>query len=284
MKHVSLILTFTVTLLLLSTAYGREALIQDAHFMEEPNNKKAKAFNNDQEEKKSNGKILGVIPKKKSNEKKIADQKWKDDLIARLKNEYVLTEKAGPLRISKTGTIFVIQIEQLTSDLSSDMTIRINKIIDGQVKTGRGFLTTILVQDKQNARNFRTGDRVYMTTIDVKDNNIVLFIITCDMYEVNVNGNTQQARYVTALDFQFPKNYLATASAENVKGVIEAVLKPEQGLTIAGPKKIEIGQTPAEVESIVGSPEQIIELGSKKIYVYKNMKITFINGKLSDVQ
>ena len=51
-----------------------------------------------------------------------------------------------------------------------------------------------------------------------------------------------------------------------------------------GPVTISLGQTIAEVEAINGKPDKIIELGAKKIYVYKDLKITFTDGKVSDVQ
>lgn len=52
----------------------------------------------------------------------------------------------------------------------------------------------------------------------------------------------------------------------------------------AGPVTISLGQTIAEVETINGKPDKIIDLGAKKIYVYKDLKITFTDGKVSDVQ
>jgi hypothetical protein len=33
-----------------------------------------------------------------------------------------------------------------------------------------------------------------------------------------------------------------------------------------------------------GKPDKVIDLGAKKIYVYKDLKITFMDGKVSDVQ
>jgi hypothetical protein len=50
------------------------------------------------------------------------------------------------------------------------------------------------------------------------------------------------------------------------------------------PKTISLGQTTEEVVAILGQPQQIVDLGSKKIYVYKDLKITFIDGKVTDVQ
>jgi hypothetical protein len=52
----------------------------------------------------------------------------------------------------------------------------------------------------------------------------------------------------------------------------------------AEPVTISLGQTIAEVESINGKPDKIIDLGAKKIYIYKDLRITFTDGKVSDVQ
>ena len=42
--------------------------------------------------------------------------------------------------------------------------------------------------------------------------------------------------------------------------------------------------TPDQVEGAVGKPDKKINLGPKQIYIYKEMKITFIGGKVADVQ
>ena len=52
----------------------------------------------------------------------------------------------------------------------------------------------------------------------------------------------------------------------------------------ASPTTIALGQTISQVVDSMGSPKQIVDLGPKQIYVYSNMKIIFINGKISDVQ
>jgi len=52
----------------------------------------------------------------------------------------------------------------------------------------------------------------------------------------------------------------------------------------APPVTISMGQTIDEVTAALGPPKSIVELGPKKIYVYKDMKITFNSGKVVDVQ
>jgi uncharacterized membrane protein YgcG len=50
------------------------------------------------------------------------------------------------------------------------------------------------------------------------------------------------------------------------------------------PQQIEKGQTPDQVKAAIGTPDKIVNLGAKQIYVYKDIKVTFLNGKVSDVQ
>ena len=51
-----------------------------------------------------------------------------------------------------------------------------------------------------------------------------------------------------------------------------------------GQVNISAGQSIDTVTAALGAPLRIIDLGAKKIYTYKEMKITFTNGKVSDVQ
>jgi hypothetical protein len=47
---------------------------------------------------------------------------------------------------------------------------------------------------------------------------------------------------------------------------------------------VSLGQTTDQVTAALGAPTRIVDLGTKKIYVYPDMKITFKAGKVSDVQ
>ncbi len=50
------------------------------------------------------------------------------------------------------------------------------------------------------------------------------------------------------------------------------------------PKSVELGNTPDEVQSVMGQPDKIINLGARVTHVYKDMKIIYVDGKVSDVQ
>jgi len=50
------------------------------------------------------------------------------------------------------------------------------------------------------------------------------------------------------------------------------------------PPTVALGQSPDEVIGAIGKPKTIMDLGSKKIYVYPDMKVTFKAGKVTDIQ
>jgi len=50
------------------------------------------------------------------------------------------------------------------------------------------------------------------------------------------------------------------------------------------PKTIALGQTKDQVVASFGQPQKIVNLGTKEIYYYPDMKVTFIGGKVTDVQ
>ena len=52
----------------------------------------------------------------------------------------------------------------------------------------------------------------------------------------------------------------------------------------AAPKAISLGQSKDEVVANLGQPEAIAKVGTKEIYTYPDLKVTFVNGKVTDVQ
>ena len=52
----------------------------------------------------------------------------------------------------------------------------------------------------------------------------------------------------------------------------------------AEPVTIELGQTIEQVMTLMGNPKQIVNLGGKQIYVYADLKITFVGGRVTNVE
>jgi hypothetical protein len=60
---------------------------------------------------------------------------------------------------------------------------------------------------------------------------------------------------------------------------------PPPDAPVAPPAELKMGQTKDQVVANFGQPEKIVKLGTKEIYYYKDLgKVTFVNGKVTDVQ
>ncbi len=159
---------------------------------------------------------------------------------------------------------------------------------------------------------FAAGDKVYPSKIevDVNKDDVSMTIVACDTCNKTDPPTYNKAKVV----FQFPKGSLAKASAGDIEDTIGQLLSitedtqqdqgqqqgdqggqggqqqaqqqapPQQQQQQAEPQTIEKGQTTDQVQSALGKPDKFVNLGSKQIYVYKDLKVTFVNGKVSDVQ
>lgn len=75
-----------------------------------------------------------------------------------------------------------------------------------------------------------------------------------------------------------------TAVAQEADSADQAAVSQSLDTPASGPITLSLGQTIEDVKAIQGEPQKIMDLGSKKIYVYKDLKITFMDGKVTDVQ
>jgi len=163
---------------------------------------------------------------------------------------------------------------------------------------------------EQTTHLFAVGDKVYPMKIDVNvaKDTVSMNVVACDTCNKTDPPTYNKAQVI----FQFPKGSLVKASAGEVEDVIGQVLsiseeEQQQGEDQGGqqggdqgqqqggggnqqpqpqaePQSIEKGMTTDQVEGAMGKPEKIVNLGPKKIYVYKDLKVTFLNGKVFDVQ
>ena len=153
-------------------------------------------------------------------------------------------------------------------------------------------------------RYYVTGEKFWVTRIDTLADGVVFTLFTDAVNDV---------RYYCTLKFVYPHG--ATPSADQVLNMVGEVLKVQQDDSAAAdnkgdqqqaaagqdqgqqqqaaqqdaqpaqpPPTIQMGQTEDEVVGMIGQPEKKIVLGSKEIFVYKDIKVTFIGGKVADVQ
>jgi uncharacterized membrane protein YgcG len=182
-----------------------------------------------------------------------------------------------------------------------------------------GFGLGKLGRQAPTTQFFQKDTKVYPAklAVNLAKDQLTIGIIACD----SCNNTTPTTFYKADVVFQFPKGTLANTSPSQVEDTIAGLLaiddssdqggqqggngNDQQGGNQQGgnqqggggggggqaqqapppePAQIEKGQTPDQVKAALGQPDKIVNLGAKQIYVYKDIKVTFINGKVADVQ
>jgi len=208
----------------------------------------------------------------------------KDSLKEALLSKCTLTKTGWGdyTRITSPGTIVVIRKDGISADLASDMTSLITQVVDGKPAAPKGAGASRF--SKHTTRSLKSGERMYVTKLDIKDDGVLYQLVSVDTFDINREGNTKQTRYKAYLYFRFDKDAFSAMAADDILKVVDELFAPEEQVTAVHTKTIELGQSPDQVESILGKPDKIVNLGPKKIYIYKDTKIVFQDEKVADVQ
>jgi hypothetical protein len=103
--------------------------------------------------------------------------------------------------------------------------------------------------------------------------------------EINGSGTVNQAG-TSLLVTEFVvegAHFTLKSAAGQAQGPAQVASPAPPAQPQTEPPTIQSGQTPEQVQAVLGDPEKKVDLGSKMIYVYKSLKVTFVNGKVSDV-
>jgi hypothetical protein len=242
-----------------------------------------------------------------------------DQLSAQYTMVKMGADSSGPA-VVEPGTILVIQKGGILGVPYSDVSIVPTKYQDGKMQSpnslmlkGIGHAFSHFGSSKQQTTHlFQIGEKVYLSRVEVNQagDKVTLGIVACD----SCNNTNPPTFFKADVVFQFTKGYLSAASPPQVMDVIAQVFTiddsgggdqggGDQGNQAQGgpqggppggppapppppaqPQTIQLGQTTDQVVAAIGQPDKIVNLGSKQIYVYKDIKITFLKGKVSDVQ
>jgi hypothetical protein len=161
---------------------------------------------------------------------------------------------------------------------------------------------------KQTLVPLEKGDKVFPIKFEVGKDEVKIAFGYC-------SGDAGQAvRYTGQVVIEFPKDSLNTASVTQVEDKIAEVFSPDSGNNQQGQPpneggqsqrsgnqrqtdnnqpapqdapSIEIGQTIEQVVAALGDPVNKLKgAGTKQIYFYNQpkLKITFVNGKVADIE
>lgn len=203
------------------------------------------------------------------------------------------------------GTLLAIQQKGVLAVPWKALALCPAKYQDNNFHPSVGFCAGML---KNVSRYFQVGDKVYPVKLDVNlDKAKISFtVVSCD----SCNGIDPPTSMKAEVVFQFAKGYLEKAGVGDIEDLIGKVFlisnDDQQGSGDQGqqqqqgggpppqqqapqqpqpePQTVQLGMTTDQVQGVLGRPDKIFNLGAKQIYVYKDVKVTFQNGKVADVQ
>ena len=182
-------------------------------------------------------------------------------------------------RITQPGAILAIRLPGIYADLANTQNVIVNtNLQNGQLSQATGF-TAAFGGNTGHSRTLAPNEKVYVTQIIVKHDAVLLELLTVD---VTTLADGQGARYRAELNVKLPG--LDTLTPEDVKKTIDTVITDPATAATVDSKTIKIGMSSDEVKKSLGNPDKIVDLGAKQIYVYKDLKVVFLNDQVFDVQ
>jgi len=221
---------------------------------------------------------------------------------------------AGSILVLKKGNIVMAPVSGTNFYQNTYKEGKISQNALGKLNNGLGRLSRLPgVAPPANApvtRSFVPGEKVWVTKMECRDDGLVVQLYT-DAYA--------EVRYKADLKFPFDKHG-AMPLADDMDKLVAEVFKiqppedttgaaqaapaaapaapaveaapapippppPPPDAPAAPPKELKLGQTKDEVVANFGQPDKIAHVGTKEIYYYKDLgKVTFVNGKVTDVQ
>lgn len=228
-----------------------------------------------------------------------------EQLSAQYKLAKVASDSGG-FTVVNEGTLLTIQKGGVLSVPWTSLTLCPAKYQDNALHASVGFCAGML---KNVSRYFKVGDKVYPIKIDVNLDKakITFTVVACD----SCNGVNPPTSMKGEVVFLYAKGSLDKASVGEIEDAIGQVFLisaddqqgqgnndagqqqgnqqqgnqlPEQQQQPSEPQTVQLGMTTDQVQGVLGKPDKIFNVGAKQIYVYKDVKVTFLNGKVSDVQ
>ena len=182
-------------------------------------------------------------------------------------------------RITQPGVILAVRLPGIYADVANTQDAIVNtNFANGQVSQATGFAAAF-GSNTGHSRTLNPNEKVYVTDVLVKRDAVQLELLTV---EVTTLADGQGTRYRAELNVKLPG--LDTMTPDDVKKSIETVVADPAVASAVQSKTVKVGMSPDEVKQSLGNPDKIVDLGAKQVFIYKDMKVILIDGKVSDVQ
>lgn len=191
-----------------------------------------------------------------------------------------------------SGTVLVVQQPGITGFPQTNLKIPETRYREGKITPPKFNVFTRQIY--KNMTPFNSGLKVKPTNIavDVSGDTVSITVLACSF------------GYKAVVIFEFEKGALQKMGVPEVQDVVARVFTfdqsgepdpppqtqaqpdPQMGSPDQPqePPKVHLGETTDEVIAALGQPEKKIDLGPKQIFIYKDLKITFRDGKVADAE
>ncbi len=181
-------------------------------------------------------------------------------------------------RITQPGVILAVRLPGIYADVANTKSAIIEtNLTNGQITQATGFAAA--GGNTSHSRTLAPNEKVYVTQILVKRDAALIELLTVD---VTTLGDGRGTRYRSELNVKLPG--LENMTPEDMKKTIDTVITAPATASAVESKTIKLGMSPDEVKKSLGNPDKIVDLGPKQVYIYKDMKVVFLNSQVSDVQ
>jgi len=182
-------------------------------------------------------------------------------------------------RITQPGVVLAVRLPGIYADVANTQDSIVNtNFANGQVSQATGFAAAF-GSNTGHSRTLNPNEKVYVTDVLVKRDAVQLELLTVD---VTTLADGQGTRYRAELNVKLPG--LDTMTPDDVKKSIETVVADPAVASAVQSKTVKIGMSPDEVKQALGNPDKIVDLGAKQVFIYRDMKVILVDGKVTDVQ
>jgi hypothetical protein len=246
----------------------------------------------------------------------------KDVLLKKLNDQFVLTSMtADGTDVVKAGSTVTLHVNGLLMCSVQAKISMLNTYKDGKLSQGKfawgmamGLAQPSLPTVNVPLRSFVADEKFWVTAVEV-EKGVVVFKFYSDVYGSD--------RYYAQLAFPFDKKAeipaddllktiaevvtaeppnaepaasdASTGKGQTSSAQVPASAAPSPAASMPDiappppppdtpPPTIALGQTMDQVTTSFGQPLKLAKMGAKVIFYYKDMKVTFTDGKVSDVE
>ena len=239
-----------------------------------------------------------------------------EGVVGVLQKKYTLTElTADKTQITRDGAQLSLKQAGVYSLPCKNFVVLDNKVEEGRIGKQNVFVSASFT--RMHGHVLQSGEKVYVTKIESKpDNKNDILKFTVASVE-NIDGGDGSERYCGTVSYKLKKGILSEGSPDDIEQIVETVLSPEDSggdtkqentasaLVSAQPPApiqraaapppppppvapplppLSIGETSSQVLQAYGMPTKIVDLGKKKTFFYKDIKVIFTDDKISDMQ